>query len=322
MNRTIRSILILLATTISISGLLINYAFAEKSIGLVLWDDDKNYTDAKNSFLEQLGKDGFGEPNIKFSFEAAGGNKAKAAQIAAKFAAAKPDMIVSFGTSATVAIAREIKDIPVVFALVYDPVDSKIADDWKSSGNNTTGTSSKVPMSLLVEKLKQVAPVKNLAVLYTPGERNSEAQLKDLQVAAGGLGIKVVPVPITNREEVQMIMSVVVGKVEAVYLSGSSLVSETLPVIVDIATKAKVVTVTHQGDKADKGVLLAISANNYDLGRLAAEKVVKILKGAKPSSIPIEMAKKFDVILNMKTAKAGGIGVPQAFVKAATRVIE
>jgi putative ABC transport system substrate-binding protein len=232
------------------------------------------------------------------------------------------DMVISIGTSATVAVAKEIKDIPVVFSVVYDPVDSKIAEDWKSSGNNTTGSSSKVPMSSLIENLKQLAPVKNLAVLYTPGEKNSEAQLKDLQAAQAQFGMKILPVPIANKEEVSSVVSDVAGRVDAIYLSGSSIVGETLSIIADIAAKAKVITVTHLGEKADRGVLLAVSANSRALGRLAGEKAVKVLRGAKPSSIPIEPLKRLDVIVNMKAARAGHIDVPPAFLKAATRVIE
>jgi putative ABC transport system substrate-binding protein len=83
-----------------------------------------------------------------------------------------------------------------------------------------------------------------------------------------------------------------------------------------------VITATHQGEKADRGVLLAVSANSRALGRLAGEKAVKVLRGAKPSSIPIEPLKKLDVIVNMKAARAGHMDVPPAFLKAATRVIE
>ncbi len=297
-------------------------ARAEKKIGVLIWSQEGRYGDSKNGLLDQLKKSGFGEGTVKFTIENAGGNKAKAAEFAQKFAAAKMDMVIVVGTSAAVAVAREIKTVPVVFSMVYDPVDAKIAEDWKSSGNNTTGASPRVPMSRLVSTLKQLAPVKKLAVLYTPGEKNSETQLKEIQAVQNETQIKVVPVPLTSKEMVSSIMSDVTSASDAIYLSGSNIVGDSVAAIVDIATKAKVITVTHLDDLVEKGVLLGVCANPYQVGSLAGEKAAKVLKGAKPSSIPIESLKTLDVIVNMKTVKAGGFQIPPAFMKSATKVIE
>jgi putative ABC transport system substrate-binding protein len=91
---------------------------------------------------------------------------------------------------------------------------------------------------------------------------------------------------------------------------------------VDTANKAKVVTITHLDDLAEKGALLGVCANSYHVGRLAGTKAIKILRGAKPSSIPIESEKRIDVILNMKTAKAGRFTIPPGFMKAVTKTTE
>ena len=322
MNKIARKSFIIFGAIAFAIGTFCSNAQAGKKIGILVWSEDTHYKEAKDGFTEQMSKAGFGEAKVSFTVENAGGNKVKASEIARKFAAANMDMVISIGTSATVAVAKEIKSVPVVFSVVYDPVESKIAQDWRISGNNTTGTSSKVPMSALLENVKKLAPVKSLAVLYTPGERNSEAQLKDLKASEEQFSIRIVPVPLTNRDEVTPIVTDVAGKVDALYLSGSSIVGDMLAAIVDIATKARVITVTHLGEKVEKGVLLGVYANSRELGRLAGEKAVTVLKGAKPSSIPIEPLRKLDVAVNMKTAKAGGIDVPAAFLKTATRVIE
>ena len=297
-------------------------ARAEKKIGILVWSEESRYTDAQKGIMEQLKKGGFGEPNVKFTVENAGGNKAKAAELARKFAAAKMDMVVVLGTSAAVFVAKEIKDAPVVFSLVYDPIGAKIAEDWKSSGNNTTGASNKVSMSQLVATLKRLAPVKRLAVLYTPGEKNSEIQLKELQAVQEDFQVKMVPVSLTGNEEVAQIIPEVVGTVDAMYLSGSNVVAEMAASIANMATKAKVITVTHLDDLVYKGVLLGVYADPVAVGRLAGEKAVKVLKGAKPSSIPIEPLKKLEVIVNRKTAKAGGFQIPPAFMQSVTKTID
>jgi putative tryptophan/tyrosine transport system substrate-binding protein len=297
-------------------------AQAEKRIGVLLWSEEQRYIESKNGFMEQLKKDGFGEPAVKFIIENAGGNKAKAAEIARIFAAAKMDLIISIGTTAAIALTKEIKDVPIVFSMVYDPIQVNIAHNWKSSGNNTTGASPRVPMSTVMDTLKRFAPVKRLAALYTPAEKNSVVQLKELIKAQSAYQIEIVPVPLNNSEEVALILPEIVRTVDAIYLSGSSVVGKTTSMIVDLATKAKVVTVTHLEDLINQGVLLGVCADPYALGRLAARKAVKVLQGAKPSSIPIETLGKMDLIINIKTAKAGQFNIPPSFMKSVTKVIE
>src|SRR3989337_150017 len=234
----------------------------------------------------------------------------------------KIKIFIAIRTTATIAITREIKDVPVVFGMVYDHIEAGIAKDWKSSGNNTTGVSPKVAMSKLVSSLKELAPVKKLAVLYTPGEKNTEIQLKELQELQSSLQIKVIPIIMAKKEEVARTLSAVVHTVDAFYLTGSGVVGTTVPIIVAIANQAHVVTITHLDDLVEKGALLGICANSNLVGHLAGKKAVQILKGAKPSSIPIEIEKKLDFILNMKTAKAGQFQVPLSFMKKVTRTIE
>jgi putative ABC transport system substrate-binding protein len=297
-------------------------AGAEKRIGVLLFSEEARYIEATKGFMDTLKERGFEDLQTKIIIENAGANKAKVAELVQKFAAAKMDLIFTGGTHATTAIAWEIKDVPIVFSVVYNPVEAGIAKDWKSSGNNTTGTSSKVPMSKLMDSLKVFAPVKRLAVLYTFGEKNSEAQLKDLQGIQADYGIKVVPVPLTRTEEVAQLLPVVIRSTDALYVTGSNLVDSQLSIIVDMATKGKVITITHLDDLVEKGVLLGVCSDSYSMGRLAGEKAVKILKGVKPSSIPIESLKQFDVMINLKTAKAGDFQVPPDFMKTVRRTIK
>jgi len=315
-------IFIVIAVVFSMIVLFSAAASAEKRIGILTFSEEVRYNDTQRGIMDQLNKDGFGEPAVKFTIENAKGSKAKAAELVRKFAAAKMDLIITIGTTATIAVTREIKNVPVVFGMVYDPIEAGIAKDWKSSGNNTTGVSPKVAMSKLVSSLKELAPVKKLAVLYTPGEKNTEIQLKELQELQSSLQIKVIPIIMAKKEEVARTLSAVVHTVDAFYLTGSGVVGTTVPIIVAIANQAHVVTITHLDDLVEKGALLGICANSNLVGHLAGKKAVQILKGAKPSSIPIEIEKKLDFILNMKTAKAGQFQVPLSFMKKVTRTIE
>ena len=290
-------------------------AKAEKKVGILMFSEEARYNEATKGFMDKLKEEGFTEPKTKIIIENAGANKARAAELVKKYSAEKMDLIFTLGTSMTIPVAREIKDIPIVFGVVYDPVEAGIAKSWKSSGNNTTGASTRIPMQKMIDVLKEFMPVKRLAVLYTPGEKNSETQLKDLQETQPQNKIKIIPVPLTKKEEVAQILQEVVRTSDAVYVTGSNLVNSKLSTIVEIATKANVVTMTHLEDLVEKGVLLGVCSDSYLNGRLAGEKAIKILKGSKPSSIPIETPKEYFLMFNMETSRAGRFQIPSEFMK-------
>lgn len=295
---------------------------AERRIGLLLWNDEPRYIQCKNGILAQLKNEGYGEPAVRFIVGDAEESKAKMAELIRKFVATKMDLILTVGTVATVAVTKEIKEVPVVFSTVYDPVEAGIAKGWESSGNNTTGASTRIPVSTLIGTLKEFAPVKRLALLYTPGERQTEIQVTELQKIKATYKIKTIPIILSKKEEVASALAGVVPAVDAMYLTGSSIVGATVPIIVDMANKAKVATITPLADVVDKGALLGVCANYYQVGRLSGRKAARILKGAKPSAIPIETEKNVDVILNMKTAREGKFPLPPSFMKSVTKIVE
>jgi putative ABC transport system substrate-binding protein len=291
-------------------------------IGVLLSFDQDRYTDSMKGMLDQLDKEGYGERAVKITIENAKGSHVRATEIARKFAAARLDLIAPMGTLAAVAVMKEIKNIPVVFSMVYDPLEAGIARDWKSSGKNSTGATPRIPPSILVQRLKEFAPVKRLAVLYTPGEKNTESQLKDFQALQADARIKIVPVPLTRKDEVPQILPEVMHTADAIYLTGGSVIGATIPLIVDSANRAKVITITHLDDMVKNGVLLGVCADSYRVGRLAGEKAAKVLKGVRPSSIPIDAPKKIDVILNLRSVKAGPFQIPDGFMTQVTKTVE
>jgi len=297
-------------------------ASAETRVGVLLWNPQLRYEQCREGIIEQLRQEGFKEPEVTFVIEQANGNMSTVAELARKFHTAHMNVVMPIGTSAAVAVAAEIKDAPVVFAFVFDPVASKIAQDWKSSGNNTTGSSSQTSAPTLLSSLKQLAPIKTLAVLYTPGEKNTEAQLKDVEALQSDFQIKVLPVALKSRADIVPEVSPLQGKADAVLLTGSSIIGDMAAQIVVLANKAKLMTATQSEDHLDKGVLLGVTVDPIAVGRLAGKKAALVLRGARPASIPIEALKTSDVIVNLKTARVIGLQVSAAFRKAATRILE
>jgi putative tryptophan/tyrosine transport system substrate-binding protein len=314
--------LCLVALVFLVAILLSVNAWAEKRIGFLLFSDETRYIEAAKGVKDKLSEAGYSESNTHFIIAKSGANKAKAVELAQKFASDKLDLIIALGTSSAVIAAKEIKDVPIVFSIVYNPVEAGIAKSWKSSGNNTTGTTTDIPMMKILDNLKLLRPVQRLAVLYTAGETNSESVLRDLQNIQAKAGIKIIPVLISANEDIDQLLPEVLRTVDGLYITGSNLVNSRLTTIVNLATKAGVITVSHLEDLIEKGVLAGVCADSYTSGRLAGEKAVKILHGAKPSSLSIDAPTKFDVILNMKTAREGQFPIPSEFMKKVTKKIE
>jgi putative ABC transport system substrate-binding protein len=305
-----------------LSVVLVSPSLAEKKIGVLEFSEQLRYMEAIQGIMDKLKEAGYGEPQASFTIENAKANKAVAAELVKKFAAEKMDLIFTIGTHATLAIIQEIKDVPIVFAQVYDPVAAGIAKDWQSSGNNTTGATTKIPMSKLMDSLRLFRPVKSLAVLYAPGEKNSEAQLRDLQALQAKYQIRVVPVPLNKPEEVHQLLPIVLRTTDALYITGSNFVDSQIALIVDMATAAKIPTMSHLEDLIEKGVLLGVGPDSYQVGRLAGDKAIKIFKGAKPSAIPIETPPHVQVMINLKTARAGGFQIPPDYMKTVTKQVQ
>jgi serine/threonine protein kinase/ABC-type uncharacterized transport system substrate-binding protein len=293
---------------------------AETRIALLLWNAQVRYQRCRDGVIEELRAEGFVEPQVGITVAHADAHPDRVVELARQFAGEGMNVVVPVGTSAAVGAAAEIKDIPVVFAFVFDPVTSRIAKSWKSSGNNTTGSSSKTPAPLLLKSLREIAEVKKLAVLYTPGERNTEAQLADFQ-ALKVSDLEVIPSPISDRPDIAPTIAKLEGTAEAVLLAGSAVIGDNAAYIVQLANKARLLTAT-QSQGLESRVLLGVTVNPDDVGRLAGKKCAMVLKGEKPASIEIEALATSDVIINLRVAKALDLNIPEGVKRAATRLVE
>ena len=292
---------------------------AATRVGILLFGEATSYFDSARGVTDALREAGFREPETTFVVERAGSNKAAASEIAHRFAREGFSLVVALGTSAAVAAAREMSETPVVFARVYDPVDAGIVRSLASSGNNTTGMSARVPMERVVEALLLARPVRRLAVLYTPRERNSASQLRDLLAVQASTGIKVVPVPVASDEEIRIVLPRLLKTVDAIYVTGSNVVGQSVSAIVEAGIRGNVVTVTHLEEMVARGVLLGVAGDGYDEGRLAGARAVRVLRGESPSSVPIGQPTRFDLLLNIATAGKGDFRLPAPFLAAVTR---
>lgn len=296
-------------------------AQAGTKIGIFLFSRETRYLEAVAGFKAALAEGGFTEPSTVFVERDANANRATATEIADFFADKSFNLVFTAGTSASTAAQKRIADKPIVFGVVYDPIRAGLAKDWSSSGINTTGASTKIPMDYIVKTLQLLKPVRKIAVLYTPGELNSELVVRDLLAIQSTMGIKVLSVPLSSKEEIPALLPDAMRSADAVYVSGSNFVDRQLEAILRYAHEARAVTFSHLEDLVDKGLTFGVCAEPRAIGIAAGKKAVSILKGAKPSDLPIDIPKDGQVILNVKSAEAIGLVIPDEFMKRVNRQI-
>lgn len=279
---------------------------AAKTVGVLLFSEEPRYGDAFRGIRDALAAGGYREPSVVFDVRSAGGSKAVAAKIVREFHRKGVDMVVTLGTNATVAARRELEKIPILFSMVFDPVEAGITRGWSRPGTNATGTSPKVDMKSIVEILHRFG-VKRLLVLYTPGEKNSEIQLRELSDAADR-SVVVEPLMIRRSDEITTLLPPLLSRVDGVYVTGSSVVVRSIDRVVSATVTHRRLTVTHLKDLVELGVAVGIAADPYRLGFRAGEKGVRILSGHPPAGIPVDWDRSPDLYVNDDTL--GRIGKP------------
>lgn len=288
-------------------------AMAAKKIVIVSWNQSEpRYSAAAKEMIAQLGKEGIGAGDYSVEILDAKGKKDVAEQLAKDAHAKGADIYSALGTSALVPLSKEIKDKPIVFAVVYDPVGAGIAKDWASSGNNTTGGSNFVSISAFLHRLvkRSSLKVKTVQVLYTAGEKNSELELAEVRAGEQDLGITVAPVSVKSAEDVaKWAKDLAKDKPDMLVLTGSNAVGTHIAPISDAALKNKIMTVTHLEDIVQRGALYGLVADITQVAQIAGKDLAQVIRGANPSSIRIEYPLP-KLIINDKTASAGGFTIP------------
>jgi putative ABC transport system substrate-binding protein len=315
--------LVLVAVFLGVSVTQEALAQKKNKIGFLPFTGESRYVLTNDGVIAQLKKEGIDEQNTVFDFRNAEGKKEKVTEITKEFIEKGMDVIVTYGTSAVGGAYKETKDIPIVFGMVYDPVGAGVAKSIERSGTNVTGASNFVAMKSVVQIVRRVAPGKKIGVLYTEGERNSVIQLEGIKNTEGELGVTIISANVIKSEEVgDATLSLIQQGVDSIFVTGSSVVDKNVNTIVEVANAHKIPTVTHLPDRVEKGILLSLSADAFTLGELAGKQISQILKGTKPTDIPIEILKNYDITINMKTAKAIGKTISPSLLKIAKKVIE
>jgi putative ABC transport system substrate-binding protein len=249
--------------------------------------------------------------------------------LAAKLVALKVDVIVASGTPAALAARQATRTLPIVFAAVADPVTSRLVTSLAQPGGNVTGLSVLAPelVGKCLQYLKQAIPaVSRVAVLWQPGgldERTEKDMLKEAAVAGRALGVRLQFVQARGPADFDRAFSEMTkARAGALTVLTSVMFVNERRRFVDLAAKNRLPAAYAQREFVDAGGLMSYGANVADLFRRAATYVDKILKGTKPADLPVEQPTRFELVINLKTARALGLTIPPALLARADEVIQ
>jgi ABC-type uncharacterized transport system substrate-binding protein len=268
--------------------------------------------------------------NLVIEYRSAEGKPERFPALAAELVALKVDVIVASSTPAALAAKQATRTIPIVLTGAGDPVTSGLVTSLARPGGNVTGLSVLSPelVGKRLELLTQAVPgVSHVAVLWQPGgglgERTEKDMLKGAEVAARALGVRLQFLEARGPDEFDKAFSEMTrARAGALTVLPSNMFTNERRRLVDLAAKNRLPAVYPWREGVDAGGLMAYGPDLADLFRRAATYVDKILKGAKPGDLPVEQPTKFELLINLKTAKALGLTIPQSLLLRADQVIE
>jgi putative ABC transport system substrate-binding protein len=261
-----------------------------------------------------------------FDLQNANGDMSTAAQIAGKFKSDKVDVAVGIATPIAVALANAVKDAPVVFSVVTDPVGAGLVQSLDRGEGNVTGLSDAIPTPEHIALFKEIAGIRTLGYIYTGSEANSLSALALVEAACKEQGITLVSQSINTSADVRQAAQAIVNRVDGVYITTDNTVFSAVPALIQVFAAAK--KPFFAGDVTgvkDGGAMIASGFNYYKAGLATGDIVAAVLAGKKPADIPVKFLtdpSESDLLIDLDAARNCGITIPQKYVEQANLVFE
>ena len=297
-----------------------------RTIGFMSASAPSAISNGVSAFVQRLRELGWIEgQNIATEYRFAEGQFERLAGFAADFVRQKVDIIVAEGTVAVVAAKQTTATIPIVFPVAGDPIGNKLAASLARPGGNVTGLSIQAtdlaPKRL--ELFREIVPgLTRLAIMANVGSPNTALEVGEVQATARTLGLEATAVEVQRAEDIAPAFEALKGRADALYVAPDPLVLSNRVRINALALGLRLPTMYAYRDYVETGGLVSYGTNLTDLFRRAGDFVDRILRGAKPSELPIEQPTKFDLVVNLTTAKALGLTIPESLLLRADEVIE
>jgi putative ABC transport system substrate-binding protein len=277
------------------------------------------------AFVQRLRELGWIEGRtIAIEYRWSEGRPARNAEIAAEFVRMKVDVILT-NTTAARTVKQATSVIPIVFPLGIDPVGGGLIGSLAQPGGNVTGVTNQQSdlAGKRLELLREVLPrLRRLAIIGNVGSPQAVLEMGEVQAGARTFGFEVAPLEIRRAEDVAPVFESLKDQADALYVVGDSLVQANRTRIITFSLSARLPTIVGIREFVQAGALMSYGPNFLDQFRRAAELVDKILRGTKPGDIPVEQPTKFELVINLTTAKAIGLTIPPTLLARADEVIE
>ena len=278
------------------------------------------------AFVQRLSELGWTEGrNLAIEYRWAEGRTERFAEISAEFVRLKVDVIVTHNTPPPLAAKQATSTIPIVFATAGDPIGSGIVASLARPGGNVTGLSSQAPDTAgkKLGLLREVIPsLRRVAILSDVGNPYAATDASEVQAAARTLGLESEKFEIQRPEDIEPGFEALKDRAQALYVLAVPLAFTNRARINALALAARMPTMHGVREYVEAGGLMSYGPHWPDMWRRAADLVDKILRGAKPADLPVEQPTKFELVINLKTAKALGLDIPATVLARADEVIE
>ena len=277
------------------------------------------------AFVARLSELGWSEGStIAIEYRWSQGRTERYAEIAAEFVRLKVDVIVTVG-SAVPAVKQATAVIPVVFAVAIDPVGSGLVTSLARPGGTVTGLSIQASelSGKRLEFARELVPrLHRLAIMFNLGNAQPVLEMGETQAAARMLGLEVVPLVIQRPEDIAAAFPTLKARADALYVAVDQLMVANRESILSSALEARLPTIFSTRDFVKAGALMSYGPSYTERFRHAADYVNKILHGTKPGDLPVDQPTKFELVINLKTAKALGLAIPPSMLRRVDEVIE
>lgn len=255
------------------------------------------------------------EDNLKIDLSNAQADAANNLSIAQKIATDKSDLVLGIATPSAQAVVQQVKDKPVLFAAVTDPLNAKLVTNLEKPGGNVTGASDTNPEAIKTLAsfiAEQMPEIKKVGLVLNEGEPNAVVMAGNAEAAFKEHNIELIKASVTNTSEVQQAADSLVGKVDALYITLDNTVVSAVDTIIKIANDKDIPFFSSDRDTVEKGAFATVGFKYFDHGYQVGEMAVDILKnGANPADLAITVPDKLDLILNLSAAAEQGIAVTE-----------
>lgn len=260
--------------------------------------------------------------SMTLDYQIAQGDQTIATQIAKQFAGAKPAVIVAITTPSAQAVAAAVRETPVIFATVTDPLAAKLVSHLDKPGGNISGTSDAIPLDDNLDFVHALLPeARRIGHLYNPGDANSVSTLQKLKAAAAVRGWEVVERAVNKSADTLEAAQSLVGKADLIWVGVDNTVVSSIEAVVQVAEKNRLPLLVSDVESVSRGAMAALGYDSYLAGKQTGAMVVKVMKGASPGDLPVEFARDFERVINREAARKMGVEIdPQ--VLSGARVIE